>query len=178
MKSIRRIPIRIRVTLAFSVAMALLLGGLGLFLYLRLEEQITETLDAGLETRADELQSRTSASGIPDLAEASAGLSEDDESFAQLLSADGAVVDSTAQLGGTAAVVVVVDSVVVVELVDGALLRLSSLSPEPGYGFITLVPHAEDDDPQEVIVPLGAIRQLTLRRATDESPVGFSLPGE
>ena len=64
------------------------------------------------------------------------------------------------------------------ELVDGALLRLSSLSPEPGYGFITLVPHAADDDPQELIVPLGAIRQLTLRRATAESPVGFSLPSE
>jgi hypothetical protein len=64
------------------------------------------------------------------------------------------------------------------ELADGALLRLASLSPEPGYGFVTLVPHAEAGDPQELIVPLGAIRQLTLRRATAESPVGFSLPSE
>lgn len=64
------------------------------------------------------------------------------------------------------------------ELYDGALLRLSSLSPEPGYGFVTLVPHVPDGEPEEVIVPLGAIRQLTLRRATAESPVGFSLPDD
>jgi hypothetical protein len=69
-------------------------------------------------------------------------------------------------------------AMVEVELVDGALLRLSSLSAEPGYGFITLVPHEEAGEPQELIVPLGAIRQLTLRRAAAESPVGFSLPRE
>ena len=63
-----------------------------------------------------------------------------------------------------------------VELSDGALLRLSSISAEPGYGFLTLVPHAEDGEPQELIVPLGAIRMLTLSRAEPESPIGFSLP--
>jgi hypothetical protein len=62
------------------------------------------------------------------------------------------------------------------ELHDGALLRLSTISAEPGYGFITLVPHPEDGEPQELIVPLGAIRRLTLSRAEPESPVGFSLP--
>jgi hypothetical protein len=69
-------------------------------------------------------------------------------------------------------------AMVEVELSDGALLRLASLSAEPGYGFLTLVPHAGAGEPQEVIVPLGAIRQLTLRRAAAESPVGFSLPSE
>ena len=63
-----------------------------------------------------------------------------------------------------------------VELSDGALLRLSSISAEPGYGFLTLVPHAEDGEPQELIVPIGAIRMLTLSRAEPESPIGFSLP--
>ena len=65
-----------------------------------------------------------------------------------------------------------------VELSDGALIRLSKLSPEPGYGFLTLVPHAEDGEPQELIVPIGAIRQLTLSRAEAASPIGFSLPSE
>ena len=32
-------------------------------------------------------------------------------------------------------------AMVEVELADGALLRLESLSAEPGYGFLTLVPH-------------------------------------
>ena len=62
------------------------------------------------------------------------------------------------------------------ELHDGALLRLSTISAEPGYGFITLVPHPEDGEAQELIVPLGAIRRLTLSRAEPESPIGFSLP--
>ena len=63
-----------------------------------------------------------------------------------------------------------------VELADGALLRLATIRPDPGYGFLTLVPHAEHGEPQELIVPIGAIRQLTLRRAEPESAFGFGLP--
>ena len=69
-------------------------------------------------------------------------------------------------------------AMVEVELSDGALLRLASISPEPGYGFITLVPHPEDGEPQELIVPLGAIRQLKLSRAEADHRIGFYLPGE
>ena len=64
------------------------------------------------------------------------------------------------------------------ELSDGSLLRLQSLSPQPGFGFVTLVPHPEDGEPEERIVPLGTIRQLRLRRAEGENPFGFSLPSE
>jgi hypothetical protein len=67
-------------------------------------------------------------------------------------------------------------AMVEVELADGSLLRLSSISSEPGYGFLTLVPHAEDGEPRELIVPIGAVRQLTLSRAEPASPIGFSLP--
>jgi hypothetical protein len=63
-----------------------------------------------------------------------------------------------------------------VELSDGSALRLSSISAEPGYGFLTLVPHAENGEARELIVPVGAIRRLTLSRAEAESPIGFSLP--
>ena len=67
-------------------------------------------------------------------------------------------------------------AMVEVELSDGSLIRLASLSSDPGYGFLTLVPHAADGEAQELIVPIGAIRQLTLSRAEPESPIGFSLP--
>jgi hypothetical protein len=52
-----------------------------------------------------------------------------------------------------------------VELADGALLVLESISPEPGYGFLTLVPHPDEegDPPYELIVPVGAIRQVAIR---------------
>ena len=69
-------------------------------------------------------------------------------------------------------------ALVEVELSDGALLRLATIRPDPGYGFMTLVPHAEDGEPQEVIVPVGAIRQLTLTRAEPESPFGFHAPAD
>jgi hypothetical protein len=64
------------------------------------------------------------------------------------------------------------------ELADGSLLRLAKISAEPGYGFLTLVPHVEGGEPEELIVPVGAIRQLTLRRAEAASPIGFALPSE
>ena len=69
-------------------------------------------------------------------------------------------------------------AMVEVELVDGALLRLATIRPDPGYGFLTLVPHGEEGEPQELIVPVGAIRQLTLSRAEAESPFGFVPPAE
>lgn len=69
-------------------------------------------------------------------------------------------------------------AMVEVELSDGALLRLASIKADPGYGFLTLVPHPVDGEPQELIVPIGSIRQLTLSRAEPESPIGFSLPAE
>ena len=67
-------------------------------------------------------------------------------------------------------------AMVEVELADGALLRLASITAAPGYGFLTLVPHGPEDEPQELIVPVGSIRQLTLSRAEPASPIGFSLP--
>jgi hypothetical protein len=67
-------------------------------------------------------------------------------------------------------------AMVEIELADGALLRLASISAEPGYGFVTLVPHGEPGEPQELVVPVAAIRQLTLSRAEPQSPVGFALP--
>jgi hypothetical protein len=69
-----------------------------------------------------------------------------------------------------------VEAMVEAELSDGSLHRLESISAEPGFGFVTSRPHTAEG-PQELIVPLGAIRQLTLSRAEPESPIGFSLPG-
>src|SRR4051812_19763516 len=71
-----------------------------------------------------------------------------------------------------------VDAMVEVELADGALHRLASLSAEPGFGFVTLVPQADDGEPQELIVPLAAIRQLTPSPAERPHTIGFSLPAD
>ena len=63
-----------------------------------------------------------------------------------------------------------------VELADGSLHRLVSLSAEPGFGFVTLCPHCEAGEPEELIVPLGAIREIRIGAADDEQRLGFAPP--
>ena len=54
----------------------------------------------------------------------------------------------------------VAEAAVEFELADGALLSVKSVSAEPGFGFVTLVPHGEE--PEELVVPVGAIRQIRI----------------
>ena len=63
-----------------------------------------------------------------------------------------------------------------VELADGSLHRLASLSAEPGFGFVTLCPHCDSGSPEEVNVPLGAIREIRLGRPEPEQALGFEGP--
>jgi hypothetical protein len=58
-----------------------------------------------------------------------------------------------------------------VELADGERLALLSLSGEPGYGFLTLSVEAE-----QLIVPVGSIRRITLGPADEDRKPGFALP--
>jgi hypothetical protein len=61
---------------------------------------------------------------------------------------------------------------VTIELLDGSLHRLRTLAAEPGFGFVSFCPHA--DEPEEVIVPLGAIREIRLSMPGPEQAVGFA----
>ena len=69
-------------------------------------------------------------------------------------------------------------SEVAVELADGERHTLQSISPEPGYGFVTLAVHPEDDDdPEQLIVPITTIRRIALGPAEAErAKFGFALP--
>lgn len=93
-----RVPIRIKVTLAFAVVMAAVLTAVGLFLYLRLGDQLDESIDLGIGARASEFSALIeSSTGTPSLA-ADAGTIDLDESFAQILTPGGEVVAATPQL--------------------------------------------------------------------------------
>jgi two-component system, OmpR family, sensor kinase len=94
-----RLPIRLRLTLAFAVAMAAVLAGMGLFLYLRVGAALDATIDQGLRGRADEVAAlvRRSGAGLREAGENR--LAEQGERVAQVLRPDGAVLDSTPQLG-------------------------------------------------------------------------------
>ena len=94
-----RVAIRLRVTLVFAVVMALVLGGAGLFIYLRLEAQLDESIDVSLRSRVGDVSALVGAS--------TSGLGgsqvlDPEESFAQVLTPDGEVIDSTPNLAGSA----------------------------------------------------------------------------
>ncbi len=70
------------------------------------------------------------------------------------------------------------EAMVSVELMDGGLHRLATISAEPGFGFVTLCPHCHEGEPEELIVPLGAIRELRIGKAEPEQQLGFASPSE
>jgi hypothetical protein len=68
-----------------------------------------------------------------------------------------------------------------IELLDGARFVLEKIEPEPGHGMVTLHVRAqEDDDVDALIVPLGSIRRIELRKSPEHKLVafGFNLPAE
>ncbi len=68
------------------------------------------------------------------------------------------------------------NAVVTLELRDGSRFDLISISPEPGYGFIAVRPHPEDEAPAEVVLPVAAIAQISIHAPEEKAKVGFSLP--
>ncbi len=90
-----RIPIRLRVTLAFALVSAVVLAALGYFVYARFDTELSAQIDQSLRTHGDDIASLV-ANG--DLAR-NAKLLGREESFAQVLTPDGRIYASTPQLG-------------------------------------------------------------------------------
>jgi two-component system, OmpR family, sensor kinase len=84
--------VRIRLTLAFTAVMAVVLVAVGLFLYLRFDAELDRALDQSLRSRGDDL---AAVAGSSRLGSADERLVETDESFAQVIGADGAVLDAS-----------------------------------------------------------------------------------
>lgn len=94
-----RLPIRLRLTLAFGLAMALLLTIAGVFLYARLDAELLHTVDSALRVQADVVaaglgqgntnfgdQTGTTAAGV--------------QTFAQLVDSSGRIIESSASVAG------------------------------------------------------------------------------
>jgi two-component system OmpR family sensor kinase len=73
-----QLPIRVRLSLAFAAAMAVVLAALGAFLYLQLRHSLDEQLEASLRAQAG--------------AAAAGAVVQQEESLAQVLDADGEVI--------------------------------------------------------------------------------------
>jgi signal transduction histidine kinase len=85
-----RLPIRLRLTLAFALVMAVVLAALGFLLYALMESSLDNAIDRNLNGRGEDVEAlvRHGGIGLP------LGIT-----FAQVLSADGGIVDSTPEFG-------------------------------------------------------------------------------
>ena len=94
-----RLPIRVRVTIAFAVSVALVLAGFGLFLYLRFEDQLDESVDNALELRIADLGAlldEEAAGAEPVVLETL----DPEDGFAQVIAPGGRPILSTSQIAG------------------------------------------------------------------------------
>lgn len=94
----RRLPIRIRVTLAFAGAMAVLLSVIGVVVYQLFEQQLDETLNQGLRSRAGDVSALIQSDDTRLDAPSRSVLVQRGESFAQILDPHGRVLDASPQL--------------------------------------------------------------------------------
>lgn len=93
-----RVPVRVRVALAFTAVMAVLLTATGLWLYVRLGHSLDATVDRTLRQRAADV---TALIRSDDAALSEAGrspLTERGESLAQIVDRRGTIVDATPAL--------------------------------------------------------------------------------
>jgi two-component system OmpR family sensor kinase len=98
---VSRLPIRVRLTLAFTAVAGLLLGAAGWFLDLRLSEDLSQALDQSLRQRSQDLAVLV-RNGVEPLDLESTGLIERGESFAQVVDGRGSVLAASSSLHGQA----------------------------------------------------------------------------
>jgi two-component system, OmpR family, sensor kinase len=88
------LPVRVRVTLAFAVAMAFVLAALGGFVYWRLGRDLLATLDLSLRSRAQVIVTAI-AEHRPTFVGSTGSLIDVDEAFAQVLDGSGGVIEAS-----------------------------------------------------------------------------------
>ena len=90
---IGRLPIRIRLTLAFTLVMALVLAATGVFLYLRLGSGLARAVEQGLHARATDVAAlaQQADTGL----RTARHLPGPDSGFAEVIGPTGAVIDAT-----------------------------------------------------------------------------------
>jgi signal transduction histidine kinase len=90
------VPVRIRLTLAFTAVMAVVLVAVGLFVYSRVGSDLDAALDNSLRSRADDIAALAGGGRLS--ASEQDRLVESDESLAQVIGSGGRVVYSSAGL--------------------------------------------------------------------------------
>jgi heavy metal sensor kinase len=92
-----RVPIRLRLTIVFGLAMALVLAATGWLVYVRVASDLKSSLDQQLRSRAQDVSALVLRDGS--LKSTGGVLVEHGESFAELLTPNGTVLDATDPIG-------------------------------------------------------------------------------
>ena len=93
-----RLPIRLRLTLVFTLAMAIVLAAAAWFLYLRVGNELAAGIDQSLRARAQDVRALVRDGGS--LSGTGSPLIETGESFAELVGVDAHVLGASDSLGG------------------------------------------------------------------------------
>ncbi len=96
-RALARLPLRVRVAATFALVMAVLLTVAGVGLYLALGATLRSGIDDGLQTRSSDVAAL--ASDVASEPQGTSPLTERGETVAQILDADGHVIDSSTALG-------------------------------------------------------------------------------
>jgi two-component system OmpR family sensor kinase len=99
---VSRLPIRLKVTLTFAAMIAVVLSGLGLFIFATLRSDLDRTINDGLAARSSDVTALVAQADNGLGTRASTGLAAGREGFAEVLTPRGAVVDASPRLGGRA----------------------------------------------------------------------------
>ncbi len=92
-----RLSIRLKITLAFMVAMSVVLGATGAFLYLRFQTNLDQAIDRGLRSQVDAVRVLITQADSG-LQQGARGLARHGQSFAQVIR-NGHVIDFTPSVG-------------------------------------------------------------------------------
>jgi len=93
---IGRLPIRARMTLAFALAMVVVLVAAASFVYFRQKADLDDTINSGLRSRSDDVATFIRQEGKRLDEDNGRRLEESEESFVQILTPEGRLVDGTA----------------------------------------------------------------------------------
>lgn len=149
-----RWPIRLQITLGFAAAMALLLSVVGVAAYHQLAAGLSVDLDRVLHQRAQDLSGPVSQPGSSLQTLAGTGFIERGESFAEVLTIDGRVLQVTDTLDGQP----LLSPAEAVQAAAGSILLDRSQAPglnEPARLLATPV----ERDGQRVILVVGITRE-------------------
>jgi signal transduction histidine kinase len=143
-----RIPLRLRLTIVFSIGMAVVLLALGTFVYVRVSADLLASVDAGLRSRAQVITDAVGSAEARNVVAAEGKLIDPDEAFAQILDASGRIVEASSAAA------------------DRPLLAASEVSSVVEPTFITRQLDKSDDPVRLLAVATDGPRQVVVVGAT------------